>query len=264
MVGLYDPVEHGAEEIISLLLPLLESFLPESALPFLSISRVDYTIDAFLPSDAHVLLMIKLAKKTGMSRGFQETYPARIRNAEGFNDNYSYNISRTGKEYCINLYAKHKQLSADRKNIPADLLEQTEGMLRAEISCFLTKSAIPIWQEELLNELFGPKTLLSTYKEIMPKIFPHGTHIKSTAAKEMIKNQYKNQRTLKKHLLNFLDIIITYHSFHGAYSRLHNKNILKKELLDALYSIDVNPVTIAVNEKIHSLPSIYTVLGLHG
>lgn len=265
MLGLYDPERRGIapSEILARLVPLLRLFLPEATISSLYISRADYTIDALLPSDEHALLMIKLAKKNGMPKGFRETYPADIRNAPDFNDSYSYNVSRKDGAYRFNLYSKHKQLSAGRKNIPADMLDQSDGLLRAEISCSYPKNMLPLWQGDAFAELFDPENLLSLYGDILPKLFPYGTHFKSPVAKKMIEGKYKNQRALKKHLLNFLDIVIKYHSFHDAYKKFNNKNILKKDLLDAFYSMGINPVTIAINDKITLLPSIYVILGLN-
>lgn len=264
ILGLYSLEKCGASpsEILARLLPPLRLFLPENVLPALYISRADYTIDASLPSDAHVLMMIKLAKKNGLPKGFRETYPASVRNAPDFNDSYSYNVSRKDGAYRVSLYSKHRQLSDCRKGIPKNILNQSEGLLRTEISCAYPKNTLPLWQEETFSNLFDPENLLSIFEDIMPKLFPYGTHFKSSAAKDIIEREYKNRRALKKHLLNFLDIVIKYHSLHGAYGRFQNKNLLKKDLLRAFYSIDVNPVTIAVNDMISCLPNIHAILGL--
>ena len=264
IIGLYNFREccSNPSGLIMQLLPCLESFLTESILPQLYISRIDYTADTFLPSDEHVLLMIKLAKKNGLPKGFQETYPAKYRTAPDWNNSASYNVSRKDGSCRVNLYSKHIQLSAGRKNIPADILEQSEGLLRTEISCAYPQNMLSFWQEETFSELSDPENLFSVYEDILPKLFPYGTYLKSTAVRDKIEKKYKNQRTWKKHLLNFLDIVIKYHSFHDAYKRFSNKNILKRDLLDAFYSINVNPVTIAVNDKISMLPSIYAILGL--
>lgn len=264
ILGLYHLEKYSTSllEMLLRLIRFLELFLPENILPTLSISRADYTIDTFLPSDEHVLLMIKLAKKNGLPKGFRETYPAKYRMAPDWNNSASYNVSRKDGSFCVNLYSKHVQLSASRKNIPADILEQSEGLLRTEISCAYPQNVLPFWQEETFSELFDPENLFSVYEDILPKLFPYGTYLKSSAVKDKIEKEYKNQRTWKKHLLNFLDIVIKYHSFHDAYKRFNNKNILKSDLLDAFYSIDVNPVTIAINDKISILPSIYAILGL--
>lgn len=265
IAGLYNFRKCGSDpsSLLMKLILLLESFLPESILLQLYISRIDYTIDAYLPSDEHVLLMIKLAKKNGLPKGFRETYSAKIRNAPSFNNAYSYNVSRKDKTYSVTLYAKHKQLSSSRKNIPANVLEKTEGLLRAEITCLYHKNILPLWQKEAFSENFDIDNILATYENVLPKLFPYGTYLKSTVAREILEKQYMNKRTWKKHLLNFLNIIIKYNSFHGAYLKFNNKNILKKDLLNAFYSIGINPVTIAINDKISFLPSIYTILGVH-
>lgn len=264
IIGLYNFREccSNTSSLIMQLLLCLESFLTESILPQLYISRIDYTADAFLPSDEHVLLMIKLAKKNGLPKGFQETYPAKYRTAPDWNNSASYNVSRKDGSCRVNLYSKHIQLSAGRKNIPANILEQSKGLLRTEISCAYPSNMLSFWQEETFSELSDPENLFSVYEDILPKLFPYGTYLKSPTVRDKIEKKYKNQRTWKKHLLNFLDIVIKYHSFHDAYKRFSNKNILKRDLLDAFYSINVNPVTIAVNDKISMLPSIYAILGL--
>ncbi|NBH15625.1 hypothetical protein D3Z36_16050 [Lachnospiraceae bacterium] len=239
----------------------LGAFLPAEICQRLCISRIDYTIDSFLPSDGHVLLMIKLAKKNGLPRGFEETYPAKIRNSQNFNNSFSYDISHTSGEYQITLYAKHKQLFT-RKDIPQDMLSSTEGLLRAEISWFCPPSAIPFWHNEELGDFLGSGRLLSIYQNVVPRLFPYGVYLKSPLVKEFIEKSYKNQRTMKKHLLGLLDNIITYHSFHNGYKLLKNKNIPKKALLESFYSVGINPVTIGINEKIPCLPSLYSLLGL--
>lgn len=263
LIGLYSPGQCNISptELSRLLSPFLKTFLPETISSCLYISRIDYTIDSLLPSDEHVLLMIKLAKKNGLPRGFEETYTAKIRNSPDFNDKFSYDVTHSSGTYQVTLYAKHKQLFT-RKNIPQDMLDGTEGLLRAEISCFYPKETIPLWQNEELENLFDSQRLISTYQTIIPKLFPYGVYLKSPLAKKIIEKQYKNQRTLKKHLLKFLDNIITRHSFHNGYKLLKSKNIPKKILLESFYSAGVNPVTISVNDNIKYLPSIYTVLGL--
>lgn len=263
LIGLYAP-EHCSipfEELLCMLSSLLETFLPEEIFSRLFVRRIDYTIDSFLPSEEHVLLFLKLAKKNGLPRGFQETYPARIRNSPDFNRKFSYDVSHTSGAYHVTLYAKHQQLYT-RKNIPQDMLDATMGLLRTEISCIYPQNAFPDMQPDELEYLFHSENLLSIYQDIIPKLFPYGTYLKSTLAKEMIETHYKNQRTLKKHILKYLDNNITYHSFHNGYKLLQNKNIPKKTLLETFYTIGVNPVTIAINDKVSWVPSIYTILGL--
>lgn len=262
-IGLYAPNRHNVipKELPHKLRPYLEPFLPYEIYPRLSVSRVDYTIDVLLPSDKYVLLMIKLAKKNGLPRGFEETYPAKIRNSPNFNNSFSYDVSHTSGAFRVTLYAKHKQLLS-RKNIPQNMLDGTEGLLRSEVSCRFAKNDIPFCQDKGLDNLFTPERLISIYQDAIPQLFPYGAYLKSPMAKALIAKYYHRQRTLKKHLLDFLDSIITCHSFHDGYKRLRNKNIPKKTLLESFYNIGVSPVTIAVNDKIPCLPSIYSLLHL--
>jgi len=262
-IGLYSTkqCDTSPTELPQLLSPYFETFLSKEICSCLYISRIDYTIDSFLPSDEHVLLAIKLAKKNGLPRGFEETYPAKIRNSPDFNNSYSYDISHTNGAYQITLYAKHKQLFT-RKDIPQDMLSSTEGLLRAEISCLYPPNALPFQYNEELMDLFDSERLMSIYQNTIPRLFPYGIYLKSPSAKELIEKQYNNQRTLKKHLLELLNNIITYHSFHNGYKLLKNKNIPKKALLESFYSTGINPVTIGINDRIPCLPSLYSLLGL--
>lgn len=261
IIGLFDAKDDFSHitEIFQILTSYLDDFLPPELFQCLVISRIDYTVDAFLPSDEHVLLMIKLAKKHGLPRGFQDTYPAKIRNLKNFNNSYSYNISRKDGAYRVTLYAKHKQLADSRKNIPDDLLDNTVGLLRAEISCSCSTNLL---DTDAVSYQLSHDALLNVYHDIFPKVFPYGTYLISPKAKSLIEEQYRNKRTIKKHLLKFLDIIIEHHTVHQAYQIFDNKNILKKDLLERFYNIGLNPVTIAVNDKIKYMPSIYFILGL--
>ncbi|MCI9175846.1 MAG: hypothetical protein HFH49_13065 [Lachnospiraceae bacterium] len=103
---------------------------------------------------------------------------------------------------------------------------------------------------------------MSVYQDTIPKLFPYGDYLKSPLAKEILEVRYKNKRALKKRILEYLDNNITYHSFHNGYKLMKDKNIPRKTLLEAFYNAGVNPVTIAVNDKISRLPSIYSILGL--
>lgn len=261
ILGLYRPENAPPIRLLSLLSGLLETFLPDEISAMLSISRIDYTIDSFLPSDEHVLLLIKLAKKNGLPRGFMETYSAKIQNSPDFNRHFSYNASHTSGSCHVTLYAKHKQLFT-RKNIPQNILSTTDGLLRAEISCVYPKNTFLLWQPDEWKDLFYPETLLAAYQNVIPQLFPYGIYLKSPLTKNLLEKQYSRQRSLKKNLLKFLDNVITSHSFHKGYILMKNKNIPKKILLDAFYTVGVNPVTIAVNDKISLLPSIYCLLGL--
>lgn len=246
-------------ELYHCLAPYLDGFLPPELFQHLVISRIDYTIDAWLPSDEFVLLMIKLAKKQGLPRGFKNTYTASIRNSEKFNDSYSYDISRSDGSYCIRLYAKHKQLTSGRKDIPEQLLNKTIGLLRAEISC---SCYTHITDTSAVSYQLSHENLLKVYHDIFPGVFPYGTYLISSKAKSLLEKYYQNQRTLKKHILAFLNIVTEHHTFHQAYQLFGNKNILKKDLLELFYNTGINPVTIAVNDIITYMPSIYLALGL--
>ncbi len=263
VIGLYAPdlCYVPVAEMFFLLISFFETFLTDEIVSRLFVKRMDYTIDAFLPSEEHVLLYIKLAKKNGLPRGFQETYPAHVRNSPDFNEKFSYDVSHSSGTYHVTLYAKHQQLYG-RKNIPQDTLDNTKGLLRTEISCIYPKNIFPSIYDEELESLFHSANLMSVYQDTIPKLFPYGSYLKSPLAKEILEARYKNKRALKKHILEYLDNNITYHSFHNGYKLMKDKNIPRKTLLEAFYNAGVNPVTIAVNDKISRLPSIYSILGL--
>lgn len=265
IMGLYAPEEDLATHkyFSTKLLNKLETILPNDIIANLYISRMDYTIDVYMPSDEHVLLMIKLAKKNGLPKGFKETFPSHCRNAENFNRSFSYDISHTRRHYNFKLYAKHKQLLACRKNLAQVQLDSANGVLRAEISCRHNENTMFLWNCNESITYFSLATLNELYNEIIPKIFPYGVYLKSSIAKKKLKELYKNERTLQKYLLLYLANIYNYHSFHGAYQKLNTKNILKKDILYAFYSNGINPITIALNDDICCIPSIYTLLGLN-
>lgn len=263
IIGLYhSDTKTPVENITNIVHKYLQTFIySDTILSGFRISRIDYTIDAHLPSNEHVLLMIKQAKKLGLPRGFQDTYPAKIRNSPDFNDKYSYDITHTDKAYGFTLYAKHLQLVEERKNIPPDILRQAEGLIRAEFSqkCIWELFSGP---PEEIQELFSSDAVFSCFKNFLPRIFPHGKFVKSSQAKQVLQEHFHTERSLCRCLMQYLDIIIKTHNFWGSYKMLKNKNFTRKELLEKFYLCGINPVTIAVNEKISQLPDIYSLLNI--
>ena len=235
--------------------------------PAFTFSRVDFSVDTHVQ---HPLAYIQLAHKTGVPRGYQQTYPRfdNTRRPKQIRYRYSYDLTRNDGLWAVTLYSKAHQLEEDRHASDSDRAH-TIGQLRFEVkyqarqlkNTFHFKQNEPLTYHPLLLKTFlhGAADILRT---TLCDLFPAGTYCHLSEAMQRIRGQVRSQCNADR-LCDWI--------YWASYSQ--NAHLAKREVFQPLsrsqrhtllclqQQSDVNPVTLGRRQPCSSLPGIRVIFG---
>lgn len=230
-------------------------------------SRVDFSVNTRVQ---HPLVYIQLAHKTGVPRGYTQTY-RRFDNPnrpKKINYRYSYDLTRNDGYGCVTLYSKAHQLNDDRYASEMDCA-QAAGLLRFEVKHdahqlkkdFGYESNTPLSYSPQLLKTFldGAESILKT---TICELFPDGDYYHLDEAQRIIREQVPSPRSADR-----LCAWVSLASEHQSASLAKQKILepLSCSQRDTLIRLQqqsgVNPVTLGRRQTVSYLPGMRTIFG---
>ncbi len=265
-VALFYPINEHIAALDFNLRHILQDASLGSPEPF-EFSRVDFSVNIRVQ---HPLTYIQLASKTGVPRGYTQTY-RRFDNPnrkKKINYRYSYDLTRNDGYGSVALYSKAHQLEDDRYASDADRM-QAIGLLRFEVKyeAHQLKKVFRIGQDaslsyhpQLLKTLLdGAETILKT---TICDLFPAGDYYHLPEAKQIIREQVSSPRNAER-LCEWI----------SQATALQSANLAKQKVCqplscsqrDTLIRLQqqsgVNPVTLGRRQAPVCLPGLRQVFG---
>ena len=201
-VALFYPIDEHIAVLDFNLRHILQaaSLGPPEAFTF---SRVDFSVNTRVQ---HPLTYIQLASKTGVPRGYTQTY-RRFDNPnrkKKINYRYSYDLTRNDGYGCVTLYSKAHQLEDDRYASEMDCA-QAAGLLRFEVK-YDTQQLMKGFGYESNTPLSYSPQLLKTFlngaemilKTTICDLFPDGDYYHLDEAQRIICEQVPSPRNAER------------------------------------------------------------------
>lgn len=265
-VALFYPIDEHIAVLDFNLRHILQaaSLGPPEAFTF---SRVDFSVNTRVQ---HPLTYIQLASKTGVPRGYTQTY-RRFDNPnrkKKINYRYSYDLTRNDGDGSVTLYSKAHQLNDEQYASEMDR-EQAIGLLRFEVKC-QTRQLKKILGTEQTTILSYHPQLLKTFLDNAPAIlktticdlFPAGDYYHLPEAQRIIREQVPSPRNAER-LCAWVSLASELQSASLAKQQIFQPlSCSQKETLIRLQQQSgVNPVTLGRRQPHFSLPGMQAVFG---
>lgn len=230
-------------------------------------SRVDFSVDTHVQ---HPLTYIQLAHKTGIPRGYQQTYPrfGNTRRSKQIRYRYSFDLRRNDGHAAITLYSKAHQLESDRYASDWDR-EQAVGRLRFEVKC-QAQQLRKLFTAERDGHLAYCPQLLQTFlrsaatilRTALCNLFPVGTYYHLPEAMQSIREQVSSRCNADR----LCSWIVQASNLQSAcLARAEVFRPLSDSQRDTLLCLQqqsgVNPVTLGRRQPCSSLPGIREIFG---
>lgn len=230
-------------------------------------SRVDFSVNTHVQ---HPLTYIQLAHKTGVPRGYQQTYPRfdNTQRSKQIRYRYSYDLTRNDGLWAVTLYSKAHQMEEDRHASDSDRAHAI-GQLRFEVkyqarqlkNAFHIKQNDPLTYHPLLLKTFlhGAADILRT---TLCDLFPAGTYYHLSEAMQRIREQVSSRCNADR-LCDWI-----YWASYSQTAHLAKREVFqplsrsqRHTLLCLQQQSGVNPVTLGRRQPCYSLPSIREIFG---
>lgn len=230
-------------------------------------SRVDFSVNIRVQ---HPLTYIQLASKTGVPRGYTQTY-RRFDNPnrkKKINYRYSYDLTRNDGYGSVTLYSKAHQLEDDRYASDADRM-QAIGLLRFEVKYeahqlkkvfMMGQDASLSYHPQLLKTLLdGAETILKT---TICDLFPEGDYYHLDEAQRIICEQVPSPRNAER-LCTWISQASLRQSAYLAKQRVFKplSGSQRDTLIRLQQQSGVNPVTLGRRQAPVCLPGLRQVFG---
>lgn len=230
-------------------------------------SRVDFSVNTRVQ---HPLTYIQLASKTGVPRGYTQTY-RRFDNPnrkKKINYRYSYDLTQNDGGGSVTLYSKAHQLEDDRYASEMDCA-QAAGLLRFEVKHdahqlkkdFGYESNTPLSYSPQLLKTFlnGAETIL---KITICDLFPDGDYYHLDEAQRIICEQVPSPRNAER-LCTWISQASLRQSAYLAKQRVFQplSGSQRDTLIRLQQQSGVNPVTLGRRKSVSHMPGMRTIFG---
>lgn len=264
-VALFYPIDEHITVLDFNLRHILQdaSLGPPEAFTF---SRVDFSVNTRVQ---YPLTYIQLASKTGVPRGYTQTY-RRFDNPnrqKKINYRYSFDLSQNDGHSTVTLYSKAHQLQDDHYASEMDRAQAT-GLLRFEVKHDAHQLKKDLGYESNMTLAYSPKRLAAflygapkVLKATIRDLFPAGDYYHLDEAQRIIREQVPSTRNAER-LCAWISQASALHSAYLAKQKIFEPLSCSQRnvLLRLQQQSGVNPVTLGRRQPHLSLPGMRSVL----